>query len=200
VRERTQIAIRNELTAAAVRLFTEHGFAETTARDIAQAVGVSERTFFRYFASKEDVVFGAQQELGTDLARRLAARPANEAPFRALRRSFDLMTETLVKDPEWSLAMLELTRQVPSLRARQVEKQDQWATQLADVLADRMDTDASVDLRPALYAATALSALDVAVSHWDATGRTQTLGEVLDRAFTTAFNTPPTKPRRRSGI
>jgi AcrR family transcriptional regulator len=40
------MAIRNELTAVAVRLFTEHGFAETTARDIAQAVGVSERTFF----------------------------------------------------------------------------------------------------------------------------------------------------------
>ena len=77
------MAIRTELTAVAVRLFTEHGFAETTARDIAQAVGVSERTFFRYFTSKEDVVFGAQQELGADLARRLAARPANEAPFSA---------------------------------------------------------------------------------------------------------------------
>jgi AcrR family transcriptional regulator len=194
------MAIRNELTAAAVRLFTEHGFAETTARDIAQAVGVSERTFFRYFASKEDVIVGALDELGVQLANRLAARPANEAPFSALRRSFDVMTEILAKEPEWSLAMMELTREVPSLRARQVEKQDKWATQLADILADRMDTDASVDLRPSLYAATALSALDVAVSHWDATGRDQSLGEILDRAFTTAFNTPPTKSRRRSGM
>jgi AcrR family transcriptional regulator len=200
VRERTQLAIRTELAAAAVRLFTEHGFAETTARDIAQAVGVSERTFFRYFASKEDVILGALDELGVRLASRLAARPAHEAPFRALRRSFDLMTEIVAKEPEWSLAMLELTRQVPSLRARQVEKQDKWATQLADILADRMDTDASTDLRPSLYAATALSALDVAVTHWDTTGRTQTLGEVLDKAFATAFNTPPTKSRRRSGI
>ena len=192
------MAIRTELTAVAVRLFTEHGFAETTARDIAQAVGVSERTFFRYFTSKEDVILGALDQLGVELASRLAARPANEAPFRALRRSFDLMTEIVAKEPEWSLAMLELTRQVPSLRARQVEKQDKWATQLADVLADRMDTDASVDLRPSLYAATALSALDVAVSHWDATGRTQTLDEILDSAFAMAFNTPATTPRRRS--
>jgi AcrR family transcriptional regulator len=192
------MAIRNELTAAAVRLFTEHGFAETTARDIAQAVGVSERTFFRYFTSKDDVILGALDEIGVQLASRLAARPANEAPFRALRRSFDLMTEIVAKEPEWSLAMLELTRQVPSLRARQVEKQDKWATQLADVLADRMDTNASVDLRPSLYAATALSALDVAVSHWDATGRSQTLGDILDRAFITAFNTAPTTPGRRS--
>jgi AcrR family transcriptional regulator len=91
VRERTQLAIRNELTAAAVQLFSEHGFAETTGRQIAEAVGVSERTFFRYYASKEDVILGALDELGAQLASRLAARPAHEAPFRALRRSFDLI-------------------------------------------------------------------------------------------------------------
>jgi hypothetical protein len=83
--------------------------------------------------------------------------------------------------------MLHLTRQVPSLRARQVEKQDRWAARLADVLADRIGVDASADLRPRLYAATALSALDVAVSHWDSAATAQPLGEVLDRAFATAF-------------
>jgi len=189
VRERTRIAIRNELTEAALRLFTEHGFAETTARQIAAAVGVSERTFFRYFASKEDVVLGVLDQMGIELAARLAARPADEPPFVALRRGFDLMTETLTEDPERSRAMLDLTRQVPSLRARQVEKQDRWATRLADVLADRMGVDASVDLRPRLYAATALSALDVAVGHWDAAAGAQPLGEVLDRAFAAAFRT-----------
>src|SRR5882672_6990293 len=126
VRERTQAAIRRELAEAALRLFTERGFAETTAREIAAAVGVSERTFFRYFTSKEDVVLGVLDELGVALADRLAARPADEPPFVALRRSFDLMTETLTSDPEWSLAMLHLTHQVPALRGRQVEKQDLW--------------------------------------------------------------------------
>src|ERR1700730_7123307 len=100
VRERTRVAIRRELAEAAVRLFTERGFAETTAREIATAVGISERTFFRYFASKEDVVLGVLHELGIELAARLAARPADETPFMALRRSFDLMTETLARDPE----------------------------------------------------------------------------------------------------
>jgi AcrR family transcriptional regulator len=112
------MAIRNELSAVAVRLFTEHGFAEPTARDIAHAVGVSERTFFRYFASKEDVVFGAQQEIGAHLASRLAARPANEAPFRELRRGFDLVTEIVAKEPEWSLAMLPVTRRIRLRRIR----------------------------------------------------------------------------------
>lgn len=189
VRERTRVAIRTELADAAVRLFTERGFAETTAREIAEAVGVSERTFFRYFACKEDLVVGVLDELGVGLAARLAARPADEGPFVALRRSFDLMTETLAENPEWSRAMRRLTCEVPSLRARQVEKHDRWATRLADVLADRMDVDASDDLRPQLYAATALSALDVAVSRWETMDRAQPLGEILDQAFATAFET-----------
>jgi AcrR family transcriptional regulator len=196
VRERTRLAIRKELAQAAVRLFTDRGFADTTAREIAAAVGVSERTFFRYFSSKEDVVLGALDELGVELAARLAARPADEPPFIALRRSFDLMTETLNRDPEWSLAMLHLTHRVPALRARQVEKQDLWATRLADELADRMGVDASLDLRPRLYAATALSALDVAATHWDATAGAQPLGDLLDQAFTTAFNASPRQNRR----
>jgi uncharacterized lipoprotein YmbA len=93
--------------------------------------------------------------------------------------------------------MLQLTRHVPALRARQVEKQDRWATRLADQLADRMGVEVSVDLRPRLYAATALSALDVAVGHWDANAGAQPLGQILDQAFTTAFKTPPSGSRRR---
>jgi AcrR family transcriptional regulator len=197
VRERTRTAIRTELAEAALRLFTENGFAETTAKQIASAVGVSERTFFRYFASKEDVVLGVLDEMGIELAARLAARPADEAPFIALRRSFDLMTETLTQDPEWSLAMLRLTRNVPSLRARQVEKHDQWASRLADGLADRMGVDASVDLRPRLFASTALGALDVAVSHWDATCGSRPLGKILEEAFAAAFSAPPAPGARR---
>jgi AcrR family transcriptional regulator len=198
VRERTRLAIRTELIETALRLFTEHGFVETTAREIASEVGVSERTFFRYFASKEDVVLSALDDLGIELAARLAARPAKEAPFVALRRSFDLMTETLTENPEWSLTMLRLTRDVPSLRARQIEKQDQWARRLADELAERMGVDAARDLRPRLYAATALAALDVAVSHWDATAGAHPLDQILDEAFTTAFKTPGARRRRPS--
>jgi AcrR family transcriptional regulator len=197
VRERTQAAIRRELAEAALRLFTERGFAETTAREIAKEVGVSERTFFRYFASKEDVVLGVLDDLGIELAARLAARPAGEPPFVALRRSFDLMTETLTRDPEWSLAMLHLTHQVPALRARQVEKQDLWVTRLAGEVADRMGVDASLDLRPRLYAATALSALDCVATYWDAAAGAQPFGELLDRAFTTAFKTRPGKTPRQ---
>jgi AcrR family transcriptional regulator len=187
VRERTRLAIRGELSEAALRLFGERGFDETTAQQIAATVGVSERTFFRYFASKEDVVLGVLDELGVELAARLEARPAGEPPYTALRRSFDLMTETLARDPERSLAMLRLTRRVPSLRARQVDKQDRWAARLALVLAQRMRVDAVDDLRPGVFAATALAALDVAVSRWDRLAGRTPLCELIDEAFVAAF-------------
>jgi AcrR family transcriptional regulator len=183
VRERTRQAIRDDLADAALRLFTERGFAETTAQEIAAAVGVSERTFFRYFPTKEDVVLGMLDDMGTELAARLAARPAREPALVALRRSLDFLTEILARDRAWSLAMLHLTRDTPSLRARQVEKQDRWAARLAEVLAERMGVDPDGDLRPRLYAACALSAVDVAVSQWDATGGAGSLDELIDEAF-----------------
>jgi AcrR family transcriptional regulator len=190
IRERTRQAIRSELSETALQLFAERGFDETTARQIAAAVGVSERTFFRYFASKEDVVLGVLDELGVALADRLAARPASESPSVALRRSFDLMTETLALDPERSLAMLRLTRGVPSLRARQIDKQDRWASRLADVLAERLGVATADDLRPSLYATTALGALDVAVTRWDALGGATPLSEIIDEAFAVVFGAP----------
>jgi hypothetical protein len=60
-----------------------------------------------------------------------------------------------------------------------------------------MGVDGSLDLRPRLYAATALSALDCVATYWDATAGAQPFGDLLDQAFTTAFKTPPGKTRRR---
>ncbi|MFV6026951.1 TetR family transcriptional regulator [Streptomyces sp. NPDC056264] len=72
---------------AAARLLDEHGFAHTTVRDIAQAAGVGERTFFRYFPTKESLVAGQVRELIPRLAELLPARPADEAPYTAMRNA-----------------------------------------------------------------------------------------------------------------
>ncbi|MFB7837660.1 TetR/AcrR family transcriptional regulator [Streptomyces sp. NPDC056056] len=72
---------------AAARLLDEHGFAHTTVRDIAQAAGVGERTFFRSFPTKESLVAGQVRELVPRLAELLTARPADEAPYTAMRNA-----------------------------------------------------------------------------------------------------------------
>lgn len=191
MRERTRLAIRAELADAATRLFTERGFDETTVEAIAAEVGVSGRTFFRYFGSKEDVLFGFLEKMGDELRARLELRPPSEAPLVALRRSFDLIVERFDQDRPRALTLLRLTRQTPSLRARHLDKQDQWEDALTAALATRIGVNPDDDLRPRLYASVALSAVDVAIRHWDETGGKENLPDVIDNAFATAFPYTP---------
>ena len=85
VRERTRRTVRGELAQLAVGLFVEKGYDETTIDDLAAAAGMSKRTFFRYFASKEELVMGKYEFFGEQLAEDLAARPAGEPVWVSLR-------------------------------------------------------------------------------------------------------------------
>lgn len=90
-RELHKRATRQALQEVATRMFEERGYAETTVRDIAEAVGVTERTFFRYFPSKEDLVLGEVLDLIPDFARQVQARPEGEGPYTAVCNAlFDL--------------------------------------------------------------------------------------------------------------
>ena len=82
-RIRKKQATRLALEEAALRLFAEQGYEQTTVEEIAEAAGVAVRTFFRYFASKQHVLFGEVAQGRIDALRtRLWARPPGEAPLR----------------------------------------------------------------------------------------------------------------------
>jgi AcrR family transcriptional regulator len=83
-REENKAATRRALHGAALRMFAEHGFEQTTVRDIAAAAGVTERTFFRYFAAKEDLVLGEVLDLLPALHANIVERPAEETPYQAV--------------------------------------------------------------------------------------------------------------------
>src|SRR5690349_21881808 len=85
LRERTRRAVRAELAEIALRMFADRGYEETTVDDIAVAAGLSKRSFFRYFPSKEDAVFGDVEELADRVAEAVRARPAEEPPWAVLR-------------------------------------------------------------------------------------------------------------------
>lgn len=87
LREAHRLATKQALQEAAERLFAEQGYTLTTVQDIATAVGVTERTFFRYFASKEElIVDDALGWVGT-LQDKIRARPVKEDTLTALRRA-----------------------------------------------------------------------------------------------------------------
>ncbi|MFG2886734.1 TetR/AcrR family transcriptional regulator [Streptomyces sp. NPDC048297] len=86
-REQNKQKTRKAIEDAAAHLFDEHGFANTTIRDVARAAGVGERTLFRYFPTKESLVSGQVRELIPRLAQLLLDRPADEPPYTAMRNA-----------------------------------------------------------------------------------------------------------------
>jgi AcrR family transcriptional regulator len=184
LRRRARDAVRAEIAETAFQLFTERGFAQTTVDDIAAAAGLSRRSFFRYFASKEDAVLGMLNAVGDAIAAELAARPAGEPPWTSLRRALDVLVTTYLGDPKVALARFRLIHQTPALRTTLLDKQDRWQGSLAEVLAARLGADPARDLRPELLAATALAALDVASRRWLASDGHADLATLLDESFT----------------
>lgn len=91
LRERTRRAVTAEIAASAQRLFVERGFEATTIDDIAGAVGMSQRSVFRYFATKEDIVLGKFDLVLEDMLTALRQRPPGEEVWTSLRHVLDVL-------------------------------------------------------------------------------------------------------------
>ncbi|WP_190195333.1 TetR/AcrR family transcriptional regulator [Streptomyces minutiscleroticus] len=138
VRARMREAIRAELAAAAMRSIDEIGFAATTVSAITATVGVTERTFFRYFPTKEDAVLQPIEALGPSIAKELRCRPAAESPLQALRSAFDVAVTSISAEPATITTVMRLNRSEPALRGRHLQKQDLWINALAESLGERL--------------------------------------------------------------
>jgi AcrR family transcriptional regulator len=180
--ERKRQLVRDELTEAALKLLAFQGYEQTTVDQIVAAAGVSRRTFFRYFRSKEDVIIEFLSHLGDKLRDALAARPAPEPPLVALRRALDVFTKPYDEHEEKSLRLAAITLTTPALLARYLERQAQWRAAAAAELAARMGT-APGDVQPELVAAVGFAAFDVALGAWVRGGGGARLPDLIEDAF-----------------
>lgn len=178
LRERKKQRTRLALIDAALDLFLAKGYEATTIDEIVAAVDVSQRTFFRYFATKEDVVTGFLSEYDQVLLEALAARPPGERPFTALFESLRVALRTIAESDPAEGARFRRVRQVieatPALMAAQMARYSASAEALAAEIARREDVDLEQDLRPRIVVAFYLAAVKVAFEEcarrdiWDA--------------------------------
>src|SRR5690606_3526021 len=122
---------------------------------------VSRRTLFRLFATKEDVVVAAFEDLGDEAVAALRARPAEEPAWTALRRALDVVVRRLETRSATFLALHPVVARSPALRARLLEGWDGWRAGFARELGRRAGRRRS-GLRDELAAAAAIVAFDVA--------------------------------------
>jgi AcrR family transcriptional regulator len=123
LRERKKLRTRQAIAGAALRLFAERGYDETTISDIAAAAEVSPRTFFSYFPSKDDVVFAEMDERLADVRTRLAERPGGETPLATFRRVADALLQAIAaEDGEYGAIQIALILERPSLQAQALKR------------------------------------------------------------------------------
>lgn len=167
----------------ALDLFAKHGFAAVTADQIAEAAGVSRRTFFRYFPSKEDVLLGDRQRYEETLARALELSAPDVPPIEALRRCLIAMSEEVEADREANQLRVRLFQQSPQTLAAAAEQQRTYLMRLTPVLARRMGLDETRDMRPLLIVNAIMSTTSITLLHWLASGAARPLHELVAEAL-----------------
>ncbi|MEU8803264.1 helix-turn-helix domain-containing protein [Spirillospora sp. NPDC048819] len=185
LRERTRRAVRGELMDVGMALFARQGYDATTVEEVAQAAGMSKRSFFRYFDSKEDLVLGNQESIGEEVAQALAGRPADEPPWPALRRAFDLVVERMDSAPDRALILLRMLNDTPGLMASQLARRSRWRELLVPHLHARLTPEGASphDPRPLALAGAALACYEATQATWLASGGTLSVGLLLDDAM-----------------
>jgi AcrR family transcriptional regulator len=178
-RERKKRQTRDALVHAALALFIAKGYEQTAVREITDAVDVSERTFFRYFANKEDLALSFARDHADALLRELTARPLSEPPLVALRNALHAAIEGLVEEAGEQLtgdsvylAIMKLIEGTPSLLAAHLRYMHDQDEEIARVLAEREGVDPMVDLRPRCVAAVYSGLFISANREWKTVGGT----------------------------
>jgi AcrR family transcriptional regulator len=175
-RERHKQRTRDALIHGALALFEGKGYDQTAIREIADAADVSERTFFRYFANKEDLVMSFIKDETQAFTRALAERPPEEDPFTAMRRAYGESLNRFGDTPR----VLGLVDSTPALLAAHLRQVHVNGEELVKVLAAREGVS-STDPRPHVLAAVFGGMVFLANREW-LLGEQQSV-EALEKAF-----------------
>jgi AcrR family transcriptional regulator len=189
LRDRTRERMREEVAATALSLFLERGFDAVTTGQIAAAAGISPRSFFRYFETKEDVVLSRMRDAVDSVREALAARPAAEPVWTSLRFAFRQLVDQPGASDDEALRVTRLIMTSPAIQARNTQKRRDWEQALLPEITARLPHHEPVDGlddadRARALLAAGLACVDAATQAWlAADGRPDPI-ELLDALMT----------------
>lgn len=163
--ERRRELTRERIHASALLLFFHNGYHETSVAQIADAAAISERTFFRYFSAKDDVLFMLPENLIPTAQHVIAGVPEDVPDWDALRMALSDYATFMEANKESVQPTAALMHSVPELCARRMLMEDKWAQALATGLARRREEDDAAWNDVALAAA-AIAIYAAAVKRW----------------------------------
>ena len=143
---RWQPNARERLQQAALELFVERGYDRTTVEEIAGRAGLTERTFFRYFADKREVLFGRSGELQAFIEQTIAGAPEGIAPLDVVAVALEAMAPVLQQSRERARLRRKLIAAHADLRERELIKLTSFAEAMADGLRGRGVSDSAAIL------------------------------------------------------
>jgi AcrR family transcriptional regulator len=176
---------RERLQAAALELFATRGFEQTTAAEIAQSVGLTERTFFRHFADKREVLFYGQQEFLQAFLDGVDAAPPDAAPLEVIASALQAATSFF---PDERRAYSRMRQAVidanPGLRERELHKLAGLATTVAEALRARGIGEPAATLA----AESGGTVFGIAFAQWIREGERRSLADIASNILGELFN------------
>ncbi len=172
LRERKKQLTRDALVRAALELFVTKGYEQTTVDEITDEVDVSQRTFFRYFANKEEVAFAVQEVAEAHFLVALSQRPPQEGPFEAMRNAvldgWDTIGEAISEIVPIELHMRSylMIESTPALLAVHLRRSTEMEERIAQLIAEREGVDLDTDPRPRVAVAALSGVMRVTGRLW----------------------------------
>jgi AcrR family transcriptional regulator len=186
LRERHAERTRDAIVAAAYELFADKGYAETTIDEIAERADVAPRTFFRYFAAKEAVLFHNSERQVDEAVEQLRARPAGETPYESLLAVLRAMAAEITQPDKRQLLLAKFAAENGRLfEHHRAVVMCRFEESIADVLKERAGDNAD-DLAIEAAVAAVLAAFGTAMRSWLKSGAKEDFEPLLERCVNAA--------------
>jgi len=188
--KRRKIETRAEIVGAAIECFSAHGFDDVSMDDIAAAAGVSRRTVYRYFETKDDLIFDAPREWVAVLDDAMATRADDESTRDVYRRALLAVSRHIEADADRVLRAFAILQSSPSLSMRHGRSDAEWTLRLVELMAPDVVDDPDGDLRSLAAAMSLVAAGNALIATWamrgpeaDLVAMTRTMLDQLDSVW-----------------